>query len=111
MDPAGTPVADFGRLAQYGAVGIIAAGLLLIVVMVFRQLMNHTLKQNETMMARRDEMEMKLLESIHAVGQALRDLDTSVRHMKIEVSRDVADMVRDEVTSAGSRAHRMKPPR
>jgi predicted translin family RNA/ssDNA-binding protein len=106
VDPV-TPNADFGRLMQYGAVGIVAAGLLALVVGIFRQLVNHILKQNE----KQQEIQEKTLESLHAIGQAIRDMDNTVRQFKVDVSRDVADMVRDEATSAGSRAYRTKPPR
>lgn len=109
MDPS-TPVADFNRLAQYGAAGIVAAGLLTLVILIFRQLVNHALKQNEMLMQRQHEMELKLLEALHAVGQGLRDLDTSIRHWKVELTHTVAEMVRDEVTQAGSRGYRAKPP-
>jgi hypothetical protein len=111
MDPAST--LDFGHLAQYGAIGIIAGGLLLLVVGIFRQLVTHILKQNEQRDEYQREMQGKTLESLHAIGQGIRDINNEMRSFKIEVSRNVADMVRDEVTSAGSRAHRIdkKPPR
>jgi len=113
VDPAST-TADFGRLAQYGAVGVIACGLLLLVVGIFRQLVTHVLKQNETRDQNDREMREKTLEALHALGQGLRDVQSALVHFKVEVSRDVADMVRDEVTSAGSRGYRIdlkKPPR
>lgn len=105
MDAA--PSADFSRLMQYGAIGVVATGLLVLVVGIFRQLVNHILKQND----KQQELQTKTVESLHAIGQAIRDLDTSIRHFKVDVSRDVADMVRDEATAAGSRAHRIRPPR
>jgi hypothetical protein len=111
MDPAGTP--DFGHLAQYGAIGIVAGGLLLLVVGIFRQLVTHVLKQNEQRDEYQREHGAKTLESLHAIGQGLRDMQNELRNFRVEVSRDVADMVRDEVTSAGSRGYRTdkKPPR
>lgn len=103
MDPGAV---DVSRLTEYGIAGTVAALLLTVVVVAFRQLVAHALKQNDELMARQHEMEMKLLESMHAVGQTLRDLANEIRHLKVEVSRDVAGMVREEVTEAGSRAHR-----
>ena len=113
MDPTSS-AADFGRLAQYGAVGVIACGLLLLVVGIFRQLVTHILKQNEQRDQHHREMGEKTLEALHAIGQGLHDVQNELRSFKIEISRDVANMVRDEVTSAGSRAYRIdskKPPR
>jgi hypothetical protein len=111
MDPASTP--DFGHLAQYGAIGVVAGGLLLLVVGIFRQLVTHVLKQNEQRDEQQREHGMKTIEALHAIGQGLRDVQNTLVHFKVEVSRDVADMVRDEVTAAGSRAYRTdkKPPR
>lgn len=112
MDPASAP--DFGHLAQYGAIGIVAGGLLLLVVGIFRQLVTHVLKQNEQRDEQQREHGMKTLEALHAIGQGLRDMQNELRTFRVEVSRDVADMVRDEVTAAGSRAYRIdgkKPPR
>jgi hypothetical protein len=110
VDPV-TPNADFGRLMQYGAIGIVAMGLLTLVVAIFRQLINGLIEQNKKLTEQSHEMQAKTLESLHAIGQAIRDMDNTLRHFKVDVSRDVASMVRDEATSAGSRAHRLKPPR
>lgn len=105
------PVAagDFSRLMQYGAVGVIAAGLLALVVVIFRQLINGLIEQNKKLTEQQHEMQAKTLESLHAIGQSIRDMDNTIRHLKIDMSRDVADMVRDEVTSVGSRGHRLPP--
>lgn len=108
MDPV-TPNADFSRLMQYGAVGIVAAGLLALVVIVFRQLITHALDQNKKLMEQQREDQAKTIEALHAIGQGLRDIQNTLVHFKVEVSRNVADMVRDEATAAGSRAHRVRP--
>lgn len=110
MDPV-TPNADFGRLMQYGAVGVVAAGLLALVVIVFRQLITHALDQNKQLMEQHREDQAKTLEALHAIGQGLRDIQTTLVHFKIEVTHNVADMLREEATAAGSRAHRIRPPR
>lgn len=109
MDPT-TPVSDFNRLAQYGAAGIVAAGLLTLVVVIFRQLITHALEQNKQLTERQHDMQAKTLEALHALGQALRDLDANLRSWKTEITYSVVEMVRDEATAAGSRAHRTKPP-
>jgi hypothetical protein len=106
-----TPDADFSRLAQYGAVGVIAAGLLALVVMVFKQLITHALDQNKKLSEQQHTMQEKTLEALHAIGQGLRDVQNELRSFKIEVSRDVADMVRDEGTAVGRVRHPTKPPR
>jgi Zn-dependent oligopeptidase len=106
------PVAagDFGRLMQYGAVGVIACGLLTIVVMIFRQLITHALDQNKQLMEQQREDQAKTIEALHAIGQSLRDVHNTLVHFKVDVSRDVAEMA-NEMTSPGSRAHRIRPPR
>ncbi len=107
-----TPNADFSRLMQVGAVGVIACGLLVLVVGIFRQLITHALDQNKKLSEQQHEMQAKTLESLHAIGQGLRDVHNELRNFKIEVSRDVADMVRDEGTGVGPRPrHPTKPPR
>lgn len=108
MDPV-TPDANFGKLMQYGAVGVIAAGLLVLIVAIFRQLINGLIEQNRKLTDQLHDMQAKTLESLHAIGQAIRDTNNTLSHFKIDVSRDVADMVRDEATAAGSRAHRLPP--
>lgn len=110
MDPV-APGADFSRLMQYGAVGVVAAGLLALVVMVFKQLITHALAQNTKLSEQQHEMQAKTLEALHAIGQGLRDVQNTLVHFKVEVSRDVADMVREEGTAVGSRAHRLPPKR
>jgi hypothetical protein len=103
-----TPDANFGHLMQYGAVGIIAAGLLALVVGMFRQFVNHALEQNKKLLERHDEMLVKNLEALHGVASALKDVEVMVR----EVSRDLG-MLFNEVSgmTEGSMAHRIKPRR
>jgi hypothetical protein len=100
---------DLGKLAQYGAVGIVAFATLTIIVLIFRQLINHVLKQNDRNQERQEVHQAKTVESLHAIGQAIRDLDNTIRRFQIDVRRDVAEMVHSEVTAAGSRAHRTRP--
>lgn len=109
----GDPVAggDFGRLMQYGAVGVVAMGLLALVVMIFRQLITHALDQNKQLHEQQREDQAKTIEALHAIGQGIQDVKNELRSFKIEVSRDVADMARDEGTGIGRPRHPTKPPR
>lgn len=96
-------------LAQYGAIGVVAAIVLGLVVLVFRQLITHILKQNERHQDQQAEHQAKTLESLHAIGQAIHTLTTSINRFEIDVRREVVEMVHTEVTVAGSRAHRTRP--
>lgn len=98
---------------QYGAVGIVAAGLLTLVVVLFRQFVNHALEQNKNLIERHDEILVENLKALHGVESALKAVEVMVR----EVSRDLG-MLFNEVSaiSEGSRVdttgrHRLKPPR
>lgn len=99
MDPV-TTTSDFGRLMQYGAVGIVAAGLLTLVVVLFRQFVNHALEQNKQLQEQHHEMQVQHL-------QALNSIAREIREVKTELSRDIGQLF-NEISSIteGSRAHR-----
>jgi type II secretory pathway component PulM len=106
MDPASAG-SDFGRLMQYGAVGVVAAGLLTLVVVLFRQFVNHALEQNKELQTQHHEMQVQHLQALHAIAREIREVKT-------ELSRDIGQLF-NEVSSItdGSRAHRgpRLPPR
>lgn len=105
MDPVSTG-SDFGRLMQYGAVGVVAAGLLTLVVVLFRQFVNHALEQNKKLQEQHHEMQVQHLQALHSIAREIREVKT-------ELSRDIGQLF-NEVSSIteGSRAHRpYKPPR
>jgi hypothetical protein len=81
----GTPGSDFSRLMQYGAVGVVAAGLLTLVVAGFWLFLKHALEQNKTLLTRHDEMQEKHVE-------ALRELVTAIHALKSELSRDIGHL-------------------
>ena len=78
-------------------------------MLIFRQLITHVLKQNEKQQERNDENQGKTLEALHAIGQAIRDMNNNLHHFQIDIRREIVEMVREEVTVAGSRAHRTRP--
>ncbi len=96
-------------LAQYGAVGVVAAIMVGLVVLIFKQLITHILTQNEKHQEQQQENQAKTLESLHAIGQALQNLNNSINRFQADTRRDIVEMVREEVTVAGSRAHRTRP--
>lgn len=96
-------------LAQYGAIGVVAAILIGLVVLVFKQIITHILKQNDLHQTQQQANQAKTLESLHAIGQALQNLNNSINRFQVDTRRDIVEMVREEVTVAGSRAHRTRP--
>jgi hypothetical protein len=104
-----TPEADFGRLMQYGAVGVVAAGLLALVVVLFRQFVNHALEQNKTLLERHDEMQKAHVEAMRELTQAIHGLKTELRVEFGQLFNELTAIT--EGTRGGSRGYRIKPPR
>jgi hypothetical protein len=106
MDPA-TAGGEFGRLMQYGAVGIIAAGLLTLLVVLFRQFVNHALEQNKKLLERHDLMMERhdAMQTAHL--KAMHELVSAIHAMKAEVIRDIGQVFNEvSAITEGSRAHR-----
>jgi hypothetical protein len=104
---------DFGRLIQVGAIGVVALGLLTLVVALVKQFAAHALDQNKELIKTEHDMQLKTLESLHAVGQKLQSLENQVVMMRQENAREFGQLyneVAGDNTTAGSRAHRIKPP-
>ena len=105
--------ADFGRLTQFGAIGVIALGLLTLIVGLVKQLVTHALDQNKKLNENQREDEAKTREALHAVGQSLLRLENQIASMRQENAREFGQLyneVAGDNTIVGSRAHRIKPP-
>lgn len=91
---------------QYGAVGVVAAGLLTLVVAVFWLFVKHALEQNKKLIERHDEIQEKHLAAVYEVEKA-------IRAMHSDLSRDLGQLFNEiSAVTGGSRAHRItRPPR
>lgn len=103
---------DFGRLVQVGAIGVVALGLLTLVVALVKQFAAHALDQNKELIKTQHEMQGKTLESLHAIGQKLQALENQVTVLRQEQTREFGQLyneVAGDYTIVGSRGHRIKP--
>lgn len=102
-----TPAADFSRLMQYGAVGVVAAGLLTLVVVIFRQLVNHALEQNKALQEQIRSMHKENQETHQAYLRALHAVEGAIAAIRVEVTRDIGQLFNEfSAYTEGSRAHR-----
>lgn len=105
--------ADFRQLSQYGAVGIVAGGLLILVVMLFRQFVMHALEQNKNLQKQNHEMQEKMLAAINLLTTAVNvNLVNAVKDMHASVVRDVGQVFNEvSAITETSRPIRSRPPR
>ena len=96
---------------QYGAVGVVAAGLLTLVVVLFRQFVQHALEQNKELLKRHDSMLEANLNALHGVRQAINETNTIIREVKVELGRDIGQLFNEvSAITEGSRVQRPRPP-
>lgn len=106
---------DFGRLVQLGAIGAVAAALLVLVVALVKQFAAHALEQNKKLIEQDHAMQMKTLEALHAVGQRLASVENQIASLRQETTREFGQLYNeisgDHTMGGGSRGHRIKPPK
>ena len=99
VDPT-TPTADFSRLMQYGAVGVVACGLLTLVVLLFRRFVEHAIDTNKKLYEQNATIQREFLNALHTMKtehvaaihavkteliKELRDLHQAVAHVVNEM--------------------------
>lgn len=95
------PVAagDFGRLMQVGAVGVVAAALLVLVVALVRRFVDHAIDSNKELQKQNHETAQQNLVAMHAMVLEVKELKNAfvneIRELKREYMRSVADVVND----------------
>jgi len=105
-----TPGANFGQLMQYGAVGVVAAGLLTLVVIIFRQLVTHALDQSKQLAEQLQEQQKRDEEIHKAYIKSLNEIAVALSAIRIEVTRDLGQLFNEiSAMTEGSRAHRIRP--
>lgn len=109
-----TPSADFSRLMQYGAVGVVAAGLLTIVVLLFRRFVEHAIETNKKLYEENATMQREFLNALHAMKtehiQALHMVKSELISELRDLHRAVAGVVND-MPSGPIRIGRVPPKR
>lgn len=112
MNDPGT-TADFGKLVQLGAIGVVALGLLTLIIGLVKQLVAHALDQNKELIKNHREEEAKSREALNAIGQSLLRLENQIVSLRQEQTREFGQLyneVAGDNTIIGSRPHRIKPP-
>ena len=106
MDP--SPAGGLAHLEQYGALGIIAAALLGLVLLLVKRFVDHAIDSNKQLQAQNNEMQKENLKAMHAVVTELARLrNDMVREFQIGIASIV-----NETTQAGQgqRARRSTRP-
>jgi len=99
------PVGGLAHLESYGALGIIAAALLGVVLLLIRQFVQHAIKSNEQLQAQNAEMQRETLKSLHAITQANERASEAI----IGEIRDLHYAVAAVVNDMPSKAHFVGP--
>ena len=95
MDPP-TATGGLAHLESYGALGVVAAALLGLVILLIRQFVQHAIKSNEQLQAQNAEMQRETLKALSAI-QANSDRQTAavlaeIRELHYAVAHVVNDM-------------------
>lgn len=91
MSPDPVAAGDFGRLMQYGAVGVVAAGLLTIVVLLFRRFVEHAIDSNKRLEERNAETQKAFLDALHSMKV---EHITALHAFKTELTTEFRDLHR-----------------
>ena len=85
-----------GPLAQYGAVGIVAGLLLILVLGLFKTFVNNMIKSNAELQKQNFDMQMMTLTALNGikteVTAAKTEIVTAVSTMKAELSTDIREL-------------------
>ena len=99
---------------QYGAVGIVATGLLTLVVLLFRRFVEHAIETNKKLYEENATMQKEFLEALHTLKtehiQALHAVKTELVNELRDLHRAVANVV-NEMPSGPIRIGRLPPKR
>ena len=113
-----------GPLAQYGAVGVVAGLLLLLIIGLFKTFVDNAIKTNAELQRQNHEMQSATLQALNGIRAELTATKTDVVHavgaLKAELSTDIRELdhtvsnMFNELSSVtgGSRGYAVgKPPR
>lgn len=102
MDP--TPAGGLAHLEQYGALGIIAAALLALVVLLVKRFVDHAIDSNKQLQAQNNEMQKENLKAMHAIV-------TELGKLTYEMRTGVASILNErEYTQSGRERRATRPP-
>jgi len=97
MDPAAS-TGGLAHLEQYGALGIVVAALLGLVILLVRQFVQHAIKSNEQLQAQNAEMQKENLKAMHAIVIAIEKLRTDLVYEFSAVLNSDPTVVRERET-------------
>lgn len=95
------PETAIGHLAQYGAVGVILAAVLIVGLYVFKRMFDSMIDQNKMLLDRREKEHMDL-------KAGLAEISASVRDSKEETVATLRDM-RDDLVRVFQTSHHPVP--
>ena len=106
MDTDPVSAGNFGRLMQYGAVGVVACGLLTLVVLLFKRFVEHAIDTNKKLQEDNSTMQKEFLATIHSMKvEHINALHAFKNELMVEIRglhSAVAHVV-NEVPSGGIR--------
>jgi hypothetical protein len=99
------------HLNQYGAVGTIAAALLILVIVLFKSFVDNALKSNGELQKQNFEMQQKNLEALNGIRADLTALKTELSTDIRELDHTVANMFNElSSVTGGSRGYAVGRP-
>ena len=100
-----------GPLAQYGAVGVVAGLLLLLIVGLFKTFVDNALKSNADLQRQNFDMQQKTLEALNGIRADLtglrNELSTDIRELDHTVSNLFNEL---SAVTGGSRGYAINRP-
>jgi hypothetical protein len=105
MEP---PAGGLAHLEQYGALGIVAAALLTLVLMLIKRFVDHAIESNKQLQAQNNEMQRENLKALHGIVMEVRGIKNEIVNEIRDLHGAVASVVND-MPSRGYTVGR-KPP-
>ncbi len=92
MEP---PTGGLAHLEQYGALGIIASALLMLVVLLVKRFVDHAIESNKQLQLQNSEMQKENLKAMHAMVSEIAKLRSEIVH---EFHIGIASVLNSDVT-------------
>lgn len=104
MDP---PAGGLAHLESYGALGIVAAALLALVVLLVKRFVDHAIDSNTKLQTQNSEMQKENLKAIHAMVLEMKALRNEMVH---EFRTGIASIINDQQQAPPRERRATRPP-